>query len=103
MTTQIIGTSSVDISRRFTAILYACPRSSASTPGKAQSSSAQADQLRLSPEARALKAVADKAAEPPAIRQDVVDRARALLDADTLGDDPAQLADAIIDDLLTFQ
>ena len=75
----------------------------ASTPGRAQSSSAQADQLRLSPEARALKAVADKAAEPPAIRQDVVDRARVLLDADTLGDDPVQLADAIIDDLLTFQ
>jgi hypothetical protein len=75
----------------------------ASTPGKAQNPSVLADQIRLSPEARALKAVADHAAEPPAIRQDVVDRARALLEADTLGDDPAQLANAIIDDLLTFQ
>ena len=75
----------------------------ASTPGKAQSPAALADQVRLSPEARALKAVADHAAEPPAIRQDVVDQARALLDADTLGDDPDQLANAIIDDLLTFQ
>jgi flagellar biosynthesis anti-sigma factor FlgM len=70
--------------------------------GKAQMPSAQADQITLSPEARVLKAIADRAAEPLAVRQDVVDRMRALVDAGTLGDDPARLADAIIDDWLTF-
>jgi flagellar biosynthesis anti-sigma factor FlgM len=39
-------------------------------------------------------------ATTPAVRQDVVDRARALLASGELGRDSAALADAIIDDLL---
>lgn len=58
----------------------------------------QGDQLSLSSEARLMQSLAQAAAEPPAIRQDVVDRMRALLDRGQLGADPSALADAIIDD-----
>ena len=59
-----------------------------------------ADQLTLSPEARMMQAVAETAAEPPAIRQEVVDRMRALLDRGELGNDAGRLADAIVSDWL---
>ena len=79
------------------------PTSGQAAPaGKARTPSAPADQITLSPEARALKAITDRAAELPAVRQDVVGRMRALVDTGTLGDDPARLADAIIDDWLTL-
>ena len=68
----------------------------ASTKGAAPAG--RADQLSLSPEARMMQTIAQAAAEPPAIRQDVVSRMRALLDQGQLGADPAALADAIIDD-----
>ncbi len=60
---------------------------------------AGADALKLSPEAQMLQALKEQAAGAPAIRQDVVDRMRALLDAGELGNDPGTLADALIDDL----
>ena len=59
------------------------------------------DALKLSPEARLLQAAADQTLGPPAIRKDVVDRMRALLDAGQIGNDPGKLADAMIDDWLT--
>lgn len=58
------------------------------------------DALKLSPEARLLQAAADQTLGPPAIRKDVVDRMRALLDAGQVGNDPGTLADAMIDDWL---
>lgn len=70
--------------------------------GKPQAPLSQTDQVTLSPEARILKAIANSAAEPLAIRQDVVDRMRALLDRGAIGEDPRALADAIIDDSLTL-
>ncbi len=70
--------------------------------GKAQTATAQTDQITLSPEARLMKSMTDAAGEPVAIRQDLVDRMRALLDSGRLGDDPERLADAIIDDGLAF-
>jgi hypothetical protein len=39
-------------------------------------------------------------AATPAVRQDKVDRARALLEADQVGRDSGALADAIINDLI---
>ena len=66
---------------------------------KARSAAGGSDALKLSPEAQFLKTLADQSAEPPVVRQDVVDRMKALLDAGKLGNDPGALADAIIDDL----
>jgi flagellar biosynthesis anti-sigma factor FlgM len=77
--------------------------------GRARSEQAQADKnratasggdaLKVSPEAQLLKTLAEQSAGAPAIRQDVVDRMKALLDAGKVGDDPDALADAILDDL----
>lgn len=58
------------------------------------------DALTLSPEAQLLKTLAAQSSEPPAIRQEVVDRMKALLDAGQIGHDAGALADAIIDDLI---
>ena len=68
----------------------------AAAAAKAAAGSTSADQLTLSPEARALQAAADSASAP--IRQDIVDRMRALLDKGAIGEDAPKLADAIIDD-----
>ncbi len=59
----------------------------------------KADALTLSPEAQLLQTVKEQSTGAPAIRQDVVDRMRALLDAGELGKDAGSLADALIDDL----
>ena len=67
------------------------------TGGKAPASATQGDQLTVSPEARQLQAAA---AEPPAVRADVVARMRELLNQGQVGNDPAALADSIIDDWL---
>lgn len=61
---------------------------------------AQADQLTLSPEAQLLKAAVDTAAGDPAVRSDIVERMRALLEQGGVGDDASRLADAMIDDVL---
>lgn len=60
---------------------------------------AAADAVKLSPEAQFLKTMADQSVGEPAIRQDVVDRMKALLDAGKVGHDAGALADAMIDDL----
>jgi flagellar biosynthesis anti-sigma factor FlgM len=67
-----------------------------SEAGKASTPAASGDQLTVSPEARLLQVAQD--AEPPAIRQDVVERARKALDAGQVGNDASSLANAIIDD-----
>jgi flagellar biosynthesis anti-sigma factor FlgM len=67
---------------------------------KPSTPSASGDQLTLSPEARLLQAAGGS--EPPAIRQDVVERARKALDAGQVGNDATSLADAIIDDWIKF-
>ena len=58
------------------------------------------DQVTLSPEARVMQTLTEKAGQAPEIRQDVVDRMRALLDKGAIGNDAGQLADSIIDDWL---
>ena len=65
---------------------------------------ASADRVEVSDDAkRVQRIVADAVqdvATAPAVRQDVVDRARALLASGELGRDSAKLADAIINDLI---
>ena len=69
-------------------------------PGLARPVTSGSDALELSAEARLLQAAADQTLGLPPIRKDVVDRMRALLDAGQIGNDPAKLADAMIDDWL---
>lgn len=68
------------------------------------SQKAAADRVEVSDDAkrvqRLVAEVVQDAATPPAIRQDVVERARALLASGELGRDSAALADAIINDLV---
>lgn len=74
---------------------------SATGTGKAPASaSPKADQLTLSPEAQLLQAATDRAIADPGIRQEIVERMRALLDSGAIGNDAGRLADAIIDDVL---
>lgn len=67
---------------------------------KAQESAKKADQLTLSSEAKFMQSVAEKANMAPAIRQEVVDRMKALLDQGGVGNDAGRLADSLIDDVL---
>lgn len=59
------------------------------------------DQVTLSPAARLMQGIEQAAAHGPAIRQDVVDRMRALFDKGELASDPSALAECIIDDWTT--
>jgi flagellar biosynthesis anti-sigma factor FlgM len=68
--------------------------SAASGPGGA---SASTDQVSLSPEAQLAQAATAAAEQAPAIRNDVVDRMRALLDQGQVGNDTEKLAGALID------
>ena len=69
----------------------------ARSEGSARQSS---DQLTLSSEAKFMQTVAEKASGEPAVRQDLVDRMKALLDKGQIGDDAGKLADSLIDDVL---
>lgn len=66
---------------------------------KARPATSGGDALKLSPEAQFLKTLSEQSGGAPAIRQDVVDRMKALLDAGKVGNDVGALADALIDDL----
>ena len=70
--------------------------------GRDQSGSAGAtgDRVQVSADARLYGAAMAAAEQAPDIRQDVVERARARLAAGEVGNDPARLADRIIDSLL---
>jgi hypothetical protein len=57
--------------------------------------------VEVSADARLLGKALDAAAKAPEIRQDVVDRAKAKLAAGEIGNDPARLADRLIDSLLS--
>jgi flagellar biosynthesis anti-sigma factor FlgM len=66
------------------------PRSSAAA--------ARADQVTLSPEAKFMQTLTEQAGKAPEVRQEVVDRMRALLNEGAIGNDADKLADSIIDD-----
>jgi len=59
------------------------------------------DRVEVSADARLLGKALEAAAKAPEIRQDVVDRAKAKLAAGEIGNDPARLADRLIDSLLS--
>lgn len=59
------------------------------------------DRVQVSDDARLLGAAIAAADRAPDIRQDVVERARQKLEAGEIGNDPARLADRIIDSLLS--
>jgi len=59
------------------------------------------DQVRLSSGVQLASSAATAAASAPDIRQDKVDRARALLESGKLGNDANKLADALIDRALS--
>lgn len=64
--------------------------------GPAQST----DRVEVSPEAQLVSAAIQAAHDAPGIRMDAVERGRLALLNGTLGQDPARLADRIIDALL---
>lgn len=59
------------------------------------------DRVEVSADARLLSSAVAAAEDAPEIRQDVVERARQKLAAGEIGNDPARLADRIIDSLLS--
>jgi flagellar biosynthesis anti-sigma factor FlgM len=59
------------------------------------------DRVEVSADARLLGQAVDAANKAPEIRQDVVERAKAKLAAGEIGNDPARLADRLIDSLLS--
>lgn len=58
------------------------------------------DRVQFSDDARLLSTAVQAAEQAPAIRQDVVERAKAKLASGEIGADPGRLADRIIDSLL---
>jgi flagellar biosynthesis anti-sigma factor FlgM len=62
-----------------------------------------ADRVDVSPDAALANEAAKAASDVPEVRQDLVDRMRALLDAGQLGSDADALADSLIDSLLGQQ
>ena len=67
---------------------------------KPRAAKVEPDAVALSPDARLLQAAFAQAAEPLAVRGDVVERMRALLATGHLGHDRGALADSIIDEWL---
>ena len=67
----------------------------------AKAADASADSVRLSTGAQIATNAASAAANAPEIRQDKVERAKAMLADGTLGADPLKLADAIIERAIT--
>jgi anti-sigma28 factor (negative regulator of flagellin synthesis) len=61
---------------------------------------ARTDRVEVSRDAQLATTAVHAAMDAPAVRPDVVERARRLLDSGALGADSRKLADAIIDDLL---
>jgi len=59
------------------------------------------DRVNVSPDARLFTSAVREVARAPEVRQDVVERARQKLAAGEIGRDPLQLADRIIDSLLS--
>lgn len=68
---------------------------------RAAASGSGGDRVEVSADARLLSSAVAAAEEAPEIRQDVVERARQKLAAGEIGNDPARLADRIIDSLLS--
>ena len=75
-------------------------RVQAERPDRGRTASAGGDRVEVSNDARLMSTAMQEAAKTPAIRQDVVERARQKLAAGEVGNDPIRLADRMIDSLL---
>ena len=60
----------------------------------------KSDRVEVSKDAQLMTSALKAAQEAPAVRQDVVERARKALDAGEVGNDSRKLADKLIDSLL---
>jgi flagellar biosynthesis anti-sigma factor FlgM len=88
------------------------PNFDANPVGKAEATAADAkaaaaraaksggDQVTVSADAKFATSAIDAARNTPDVRQDVVERAKALLNEGKIGNDPHRLADALIDKAL---
>ena len=75
----------------------------ASAPVRRQPRAAgETDGFTVSPELQLVQSAVQTAAGLPEIRQDLVERMRALLEKGEVGNDPQRLADALIDRWLTM-
>jgi flagellar biosynthesis anti-sigma factor FlgM len=64
-------------------------------------SAVSADEVRLSDDAQLMQVAMRVAQQNPGIRQDMVERMRALLEKGDIGNDPDRIADALLDRLIT--
>jgi flagellar biosynthesis anti-sigma factor FlgM len=67
---------------------------------RGRTADAGGDRFEVSSDARLMSTAMQEASKAPAIRQDVVERARQKLAAGEVGNDPQRLADRMIDSLL---
>ena len=72
-------------------------RPAVDAPSGPSQDSGGTDQVRLSSEAQLVHAAAEAARHSPGIRQNLVEKMRALLIHDELGNNPERLADALIE------
>ena len=75
-------------------------RTQAGRTDRDRPAAAGADRVEVSNDARLMSTALQAASKAPAIRQDVVERARQKLAAGEVGNDPQRLADRMIDSLL---
>jgi flagellar biosynthesis anti-sigma factor FlgM len=68
---------------------------------KTRGADAKADRVDVSSDAQLMSSALQQANKAPAIRQDVVERARQKLAAGEVGNDPERLAERMIDSMLS--
>ena len=68
---------------------------------RAATRAAGADRVEVSKDAQLMSSALQEASKAPAIRQDVVERARQKLAAGEVGNDPERLAERMIDNMLS--
>jgi flagellar biosynthesis anti-sigma factor FlgM len=76
-------------------------RTQAGRSGKDRAVAQTGDRVEVSSDARLMSSALQAAQKAPAIRQDVVERAKQKLAAGEVGNDPVRLADRMIDSLLS--
>lgn len=75
-------------------------RAQAGRADRSRAAGAGGDRVEVSGDARLMSTALQEASKAPAIRQDVVERARQKLAAGEVGNDVLRLADRMIDSLL---
>ena len=76
-------------------------RTQSGRAGKGRAAAQPGDRVEVSNDAHLMSSALQAANKAPAIRQDVVERARQKLAAGEIGNDPVRLADRMIDSLLS--